>query len=46
VLCTTHKIEAQRMRWAGHVAHMGAERCMQDFGRETCGKETNLKTQA
>ena len=20
------------MRWAGHVAHMGEERCIQDFG--------------
>jgi hypothetical protein len=29
-------IKSRRMRWAGHVAHMGVKvRCIQDFGRET-----------
>jgi hypothetical protein len=28
-------IKSRRMRWAGHVARRGEERCMQDFGRET-----------
>jgi hypothetical protein len=27
-------IKSRRLRWAGHVAHMG-ERCIQDFGGET-----------
>jgi hypothetical protein len=27
-------IKARRMRWAGHVAHGGGERCMQHFGWE------------
>ena len=29
-------IKSRRMRWAGHIAHMG-ERCIQGFGGETCG---------
>jgi hypothetical protein len=29
-------IKSRRMRWAGHVAHMGGkETCTQDFGGET-----------
>ena len=28
-------IKWRRMRWAGHVACMGEERCVQDFGGET-----------
>jgi hypothetical protein len=28
-------IKSRRMRWAGHVACMGKERCIQDFGGET-----------
>jgi len=24
-------IKPRKMRWAGHVAHMGEERCIQDF---------------
>ena len=29
-------IKSGRMRWAGHVAHMGGEeRCIQGFGGET-----------
>jgi hypothetical protein len=27
-------IKAKRMRWAGHVARMGGERCIQHFGWE------------
>jgi hypothetical protein len=27
-------IKARRMRWAGHVAHGGGERCIQHFGWE------------
>jgi hypothetical protein len=28
-------IKSRRMRWAGHVAHMGGkERCIQDFGKD------------
>jgi len=34
-----------RMRWTGHVAYMG-HRSIEDFGGETCGKETTWKTQA
>jgi hypothetical protein len=40
-------IKSRIMRWAGHVAHGGGEeRCIQDFGRETQGKETTWKTWA
>jgi hypothetical protein len=28
-------IKSRRMRWAGYVARMGEERCIQDFGGET-----------
>jgi hypothetical protein len=28
-------IKSRRMRWAGHVAHMGEERCIQGFGGDT-----------
>jgi hypothetical protein len=28
-------IKSRRMRWAGHVARMGDERRIQDFGGET-----------
>ena len=38
-------IKLRRMRWVGHVAHMG-ERCMQGFGGETWGKKATWKTQA
>jgi hypothetical protein len=27
--------KSRRMRWAGHVASMGQERCIQDFSEET-----------
>jgi hypothetical protein len=38
-------IESRRMRWAGHVAYMREkERCIEDFGGETSGKETTWKT--
>ena len=32
-------IKSRRMRWAGHVAHMGEERGCIVFGGETGGKE-------
>jgi hypothetical protein len=28
-------IESRRLRWAGHVARMGEERCIQGFSGET-----------
>jgi hypothetical protein len=28
-------IKSRRMRWAGHVASMGKEKCIQGFGGET-----------
>jgi hypothetical protein len=28
-------IKSRRMRWAGHIAHMGKKRFIQDFGGET-----------
>jgi hypothetical protein len=31
-------IKSRRMRWAGHVARMGEERCIQDFGGKPEGK--------
>jgi len=27
-------ISSRRMRWAGHVARLGEERCIRGFGRE------------
>jgi hypothetical protein len=38
-------IKSRRMRWAGHVARMGArERCLQSFGWEARRQETTGKT--
>jgi hypothetical protein len=34
-------IKSRRMRWAGHVAHMG---CLQGFGWEARRQETTGKT--
>ena len=39
-------IKSRLIRWAGHVARMGEERCIEGFGGETGGKETTCKTQA
>jgi hypothetical protein len=38
-------IKSRRMRWAGHVAHMGEE-CVQGFGEKARRKETTWKTKA
>jgi len=38
-------VKSIRMRWVGHVAHMGGERCVQGSDWETCGKETIGETQ-
>jgi len=37
-------IKSRWMRWVGHVARLGEERCIQDFDGETWGKETTWKT--
>jgi hypothetical protein len=47
-------IKSRRMRWAGHVAHMGKEKCIKGFGGKSWEKkvagsprhrrETNMKT--
>jgi hypothetical protein len=38
-------IRSRRMRWAGHGARIWRqERCIQDFGEETAGKEIIWKT--
>jgi hypothetical protein len=37
------QIKSRRMRWAGHVARMGAE-CVQGFVGKTRRKETTWKT--
>jgi len=37
-------IKSRRMRWAGHVAHMGEERGVYSVGGETGGKETTGET--
>ena len=39
-------IKSRRMRWAGHVAHEGGERRVQDFGGETWVKGATWETQA
>jgi hypothetical protein len=28
----TRMIKSRKMRWAGHVAHIGDEKCVQNFG--------------
>jgi hypothetical protein len=28
-------MKSMRLRWVGHVARMGDEKCMQNFGRKT-----------
>jgi hypothetical protein len=39
-------IKSRRMRWGGACStYGGRERCVQDFGGETCGKETAGETQ-
>jgi hypothetical protein len=37
-------IKSRRLRWVGHAASM-VERCIQDFGGQTGGKETTWETQ-
>jgi hypothetical protein len=39
-------MKSRRMRWAGHVARMMGERCVQGFGGKTRGKEITGETQA
>jgi hypothetical protein len=34
------QIKSRRMRWAGHVAHMGEERSVHGFGGKARRKET------
>jgi len=29
------EIKSRRMRWAGHVGHVGDEKCIQNFGWNT-----------
>jgi hypothetical protein len=41
------RVIKSRMRWVGHVAHMGGwDRRVHGFGGETCGKEITWETQA
>jgi hypothetical protein len=37
-------IKSRRMRWAGHVARMGKDRCLQGFGWEARREENTEKT--
>jgi hypothetical protein len=37
-------IKSRRMRLAGHVAHVGDEKCVQNFGHNARKKETTRKT--
>jgi len=37
-------IRSRRLRWTGHMACMGDERCLQVFDGGTLGKETTWKT--
>jgi hypothetical protein len=39
-------IKSRRMRWAGHVASMGGQRCLQGFSWEARRQETTGKTYA
>jgi hypothetical protein len=40
------QIKSRRLRWAGHMACMGDERKIQDFGGKVQRKETTQKTEA
>jgi hypothetical protein len=40
------QIKSRKMRWPGHVARMGQEKNVQDFGEKTERKETTRKTEA
>jgi hypothetical protein len=42
----TGVIKLRRMRRAGHVARMGDEKWIQNFGRKTCREETSRKIKA
>jgi hypothetical protein len=37
-------IKSRRVRWAGHVARMGEEKCLHDFGGDTRGEKIRWKT--
>jgi hypothetical protein len=37
-------MKPRRMRWTGHVAHMGTEKCIYNFGEEARRKEITRKT--
>jgi hypothetical protein len=37
-------IKSRRMGWAGYVARMGEEKCVEDIGRKARRKETTRKT--
>jgi hypothetical protein len=37
-------IKSRRMRWAGDVAHMGEEECIEGFDLKATRKETTRKT--
>jgi hypothetical protein len=37
-------IKSRKMRWTGHVAHMGEEKCLQGFGGDTWGEKISWKT--
>jgi hypothetical protein len=38
------QVTSRRMRWVGHVAHMGGQKIVQGFGGKARGKETTWKT--
>jgi hypothetical protein len=39
-------LKSRRMRWVGHVAHIGEEEeCIEDFGGKARRKENTRKTQ-
>jgi hypothetical protein len=40
----TRVIKSRRMRWVGHVAHIGEMRCIPNFYWKTRREETTLKT--
>jgi hypothetical protein len=37
-------IKSRRMRWAGHVARMGGDKCLQDIGGKARRNKTTRKT--
>jgi hypothetical protein len=47
IICTLHQtMKLNSMRWAGHVARIREDKCVQHFGWTACRKQTTRRRQA